>query len=498
MPFRPSPPPVGIRDLIQLRQFQQSQEAQRAATQEDRRNREVQLALTIATNPDVDLSKLLTLPMFSNIRPGDAQGLLEVQKGAGKSKARQEQRATAEGPLAQVLAREGPQPGRITRPQIGPQPPERPVVTGFRARSAEQGIPPEVTERQVGLARLGGEAIRAEERGEAERGFIEDAGTRLAGLSLGVTGDSRTDIDAAIRTRFGPDRAPEIRRQVENDARAKIVEERLLAATPQGRSDLATRANAIAEEFGVTPRQGLLLASGDGYLDPVTGRVAPKVTAEHEQQRYSLAELIDGAGDLRTAAFKAARAGAERGAFIGPVLGADAIQELSRFLGIQDPDVADYELEYRTMVSRILKAIQGSRPSDFDLHFYLGLLPKLTEIFFTPDGQLNPAASRRIDVLERQFRRSANTIFSPEERKEARRLRALPKTAADTRVAAAAERYANGEISSAEFTQEISRWQQSPGRFQKQLRRERSGRPQPQPAIDPNNASSVVDGLLGQ
>jgi hypothetical protein len=91
----------------------------------------------------------------------------------------------------------------------------------------------------------------------------------------------------------------------------------------------------------------------------------------------------------------------------GGWLGLDAVQIAFRDIGIQSQEAALYMSMSREFVSIFLKARQGSRPSDFDMMFYLSLLPTLSEV-------RSGSASGRFANMMASLEMEANSVFDPE------------------------------------------------------------------------------------
>jgi hypothetical protein len=156
---------------------------------------------------------------------------------------------------------------------------------------------------------------------------------------------------------------------------------------------------------------------------------------------------------------------------------------MARLIGADTPGAARYELESRNFIAKILKAIQGSRPSDFDMRFYIGLLPTLTEIQFDENGNLSPAVLERFQIMEDQLEIATNAAVDPIMARRARQQRSLPKTSADLAMERSVEQFVNREIGLDEFNANVSEW--------------KAQRADPGLATPESRARSAVDSFFG-
>jgi hypothetical protein len=459
--------------MLALRRHQdamQRQQDQIRRQQEDRAQQ--QLLGLLEADPNIDLRSVA--PAIDGLTMKDFQFGEAIQQASQERLAREDELKNAVSTIQQAIPLGA---GRLDEYGQVVQDPRAAAMSKAAEERALQTIerqrPEQVADAQalIGLQReaarqnlLGQSAgIQREYTKAEENAMLDDWGTRFAGQGMGVI--PQANIEEEIREYAGPDRTPSLLRQAHNDGQAKLVRARLqLAGVRAGtRTPFDQEVESNMALYGDNRHQAVARAKKTGFDDPVTGQFIPKVSVQYEEKRWALSELISSVEPLRDAAIAAARAGAEEGALIGPVLGAPGIQEMSRFFALQHPAVANYELQYRNFTSRMLKAIQGSRPSDFDLRFYLGLMPMLTELTMTPDGELNPAALQRLSTMEQMLRRSGETILDKKLARKAYQLRSQEWTEEDYAAKALAEQYANGEIDIGKFTSGISDYRVSRG-----------------------------------
>ncbi len=474
--LRPKPSSQSSGDAMRaMMQMRRQQEAEQRRLEENA----TQQLLQFASDPDANLDSVA--PSIPNLSMKGYKLAVETQRLGKARRKREEEIAganTALGGAARLGAGRVNEQGQVV---VSPENAALAKRTKEKALATVGAQRPGLVNQTRALFDLS-RAIATQElqaqatgvRAQQQDEEIDNWATRYAGQAMGVL--RQEDIEGEIRERYGPEQAPGILAQVVNQGKAELVSRKLMAASPAGRSEFDRKVWAYRELYGYSEAEAIAVVDGKGFDDPVTGKLIIGMTSSQKEKRYALNELINSVPDLREAATDAARAGAERGAFIGPALGTPAIQDMTRFFGIQDPAVANYELQYRNFTSRMLKAIQGSRPSDFDLRFYLGLMPMLTELWMTPEGTLNPAAEQRLATMEKMLRTSAETPFDKKLGAQARRLRGIDRRAPTSRhpegeltnpedraIQAALEAYSAGTMSLEEFTGLASKWKQSRG-----------------------------------
>jgi hypothetical protein len=152
--------------------------------------------------------------------------------------------------------------------------------------------------------------------------------------------------------------------------------------------------------------------SGDMGLMPVAGELIAVPTAGKEDQRkmyqeFAAADALDAQIDDVEASFMAVRQKVQSGeiASVGPWI-PEKWQDVLRFAGAQDPDVAQLKVRSFLTISFVLKAIQGSRPSDFDFKNFLAVMPQLQEI-------LSESGPARLSALRKLIRNNQLGRFSP-------------------------------------------------------------------------------------
>jgi len=83
------------------------------------------------------------------------------------------------------------------------------------------------------------------------------------------------------------------------------------------------------------------------------------------------------------------------------------------------------------------------------------LMPMLTELTMTPEGELNPAALQRLSTMEQMLRRSGETIF---DKKLKAQLRAKPETPEEREAIAILKDFTSGKTDIGQFTDRYSVW----------------------------------------
>jgi hypothetical protein len=153
------------------------------------------------------------------------------------------------------------------------------------------------------------------------------------------------------------------------------------------------------------------------------------------EKRMALQELKSTTSELRSD-FMAAREAFERGEIpiAGPALGAKSVQEFTILLGIQHPAIARLQSALTEGISQRVKALQGSRPSDFDYRQIAMTFPTLTD-FASPGGLA------KMDRVARTVDIQIHGNDSPQTRAEIKRMKDIPETAADRRFRAEYNRF---------------------------------------------------------
>ncbi len=140
---------------------------------------------------------------------------------------------------------------------------------------------------------------------------------------------------------------------------------------------------------------------------------------------------------------------------VGPIIGGDTAQSLLRSFGAEDPFAAAYSVTSFRFVSAVLKATQGSRPSDFDLRMYMALLPSLTEIG-------SDSAAARFQEMNQSLAVAAATPFDKELGERVERIRNQRPSRADRVLTGAAK-----ALERAEESGDIEKIRSATTRFQR-------------------------------
>jgi len=253
------------------------------------------------------------------------------------------------------------------------------------------------------------------------------------------------EIDVAqnrVRANNSPGEAARILALADGYTEAFLVKEFATSLTPEGRDpqsrtiDAMVAANKFEQGTGPEPSEnqwGYLMLSNRAYTDQRTGEFVytggTKDAAKQRDTRRSVYELGLRARELVDTYLDVVENPARTGAVIGDPLG----QELLRLFGEENPFAAAYGVQMREYISILLKARQGSRPSDWDFKMYLTLIPSLTETRSASGiARLNQSL-KSLDLYER----SLNTP-SFQRRSEAHK-KAYPDTVLDRQVERAAE-----------------------------------------------------------
>jgi hypothetical protein len=325
---------------------------------------------------------------------------------------------------------------------------------------------------------------RATEIDFREGQFIEGAVVRAGRLRLGAPdpGDSPEKIDQDLRRFFKVDDRNteyyEVAQLVEDRSIAWAAKEQTLRERPteanikkaqisslrDGLSAVFERVrdpsgNIIAinkrilspEEGGVTMEEAMDIEAGNSFVDPVLTYLAggKKMVLPTEgqkdikSQRLMALDLLQRLPRVR-ANFQRAR---EKGVLVGPIIGAPDLQSKLAYFGKQDPAAAAYESSMKEFVSIILKMRQGSRPSDWDLRFYMSLLPMLTETG-------SQSADARFEEMQASLELSMWTLISTSDISQqvvSQKESAGGWTSMDAALDHTARAFVNGEISINEF-----------------------------------------------
>ncbi|ANS05902.1 hypothetical protein [uncultured Mediterranean phage] len=268
------------------------------------------------------------------------------------------------------------------------------------------------------------------------------------------SGLSEEQWDEDGRARYGDEWGTRKRDQI-NLARSMLIQQEFGERTASA-ANKSFIISSLAEEMGITPGQAALFEKGLGFQDPISNEfITSRNATEMEEARYALLELTARV-PLLMDAYQQVRADPR---MVGPIVGTDTAQGILRNLGVQSGAAAAYQNQQREFVSILLKARQGSRPSDFDLQFYLSLIPSLTETF-------NPeSAQARFDAMNQSLELAkASAMRGSKVGKQVAGIkRSAGLDAADGRVERMAQQFAAGEIDIIEWSQELEAWQQRRG-----------------------------------
>jgi hypothetical protein len=171
------------------------------------------------------------------------------------------------------------------------------------------------------------------------------------------------------------------------------------------------------------------VARRDGVYNPV-GFTDAAEARKFTEARIAQIEFQDLVPQMRET-WNALRDATLRGeTTAGAVFGMDSVQDFFNILGMQDPEVAAWRNMRQIMASKVLKAVQGSRPSDFDFRMYLALFPSATEA-------VAKSAEAKLDLFEKQLtiQMNAEALGRGAPRaKEVERIRTQKKTPLDLKL----------------------------------------------------------------
>ena len=262
---------------------------------------------------------------------------------------------------------------------------------------------------------------------------IDDAG---AGAALLMSnGGSQSDSHGYLMEtldRIAPTTGPNATTQGERDillasmmaARdSKLLAVQLAekAAPPMSDTEMQYRAYAKAQEnlAGLSAMEKAILeVNGLGFYDPIAWQEDMNIFMLGDQkireQRVALGQLIERVPEMERS-FRLAEQ-SDDWANMGGWMGTDGVQLFIKDLGLQTAEGALYMSQQREFVSVFLKSRQGSRPSDWDMMFYLTLLPSLSEL-------RSESASARFANMKRSLQLEASAPLSPEYRKLKQRMK---------------------------------------------------------------------------
>lgn len=449
LPYRPHPMaylgPSGRSMIAQARQVESQQQQRQVQIRQ-------MLMQAIQTTPDISLDKIA--PPDTDLSTW--QYATEIQK---QIKAQQKERKTQESipDLAMMAGRaqqesgEGPHGAMLARAieaQLnrlgGPQTPEAqrmgqdiaamaPIMMSRRGEMLEG--------EQRGVSRTINTELRAR-----SREVIESAGMALAG------GTDREFVrETLVRDGYSGSRLQKAMSEADSLALGKRTE---LAKTAYGitgpQAEVAGRFNQLQEETGgvvigldgkprpvtmsdaqniVSGSKGLAFFDGEAYF--VSGINKPQLNRkmdaiEKSQGVLSEMDVTRGYYDKVVAKMNLPDGNPEKIRSLGPFK-PSSFQDFLRFAGEQDDDYAAYTVAYFLTTADLLKAKQGSRPSDFDFKNFLAMYPLTTEF-----GK--PAAAARMDAMKLLMREDMLAQFNPKAADRVRKLRAKQNLAADKRL----------------------------------------------------------------
>lgn len=222
---------------------------------------------------------------------------------------------------------------------------------------------------------------------------------------------------------------------------------------PHGEIAASQRIAQVRAAFPfLTPLQAVGWANNDGIVDPVTHRYmqagaaggGPKLRENRENQlkTHDSFQQVVLAQRMMSQAVKDGKTKVP-----GIVTGSDPYQNFLRRLGEQDFYVAAVDNATKAFVNRYLKSEQGSRPSDFDLRYYLLMLPMITEIG-------TPGAGARMAVMADMLKSGleGSSTLEGARRLEAERIDISPR---DFGMLERAKAWAEGNLSDKEFYTEL-------------------------------------------
>jgi hypothetical protein len=372
----------------------------------------------IETDPDFDVS---TLPQDMDL--GTYRYLSALQKSRKKQVKKEEERAQLPGRAALAAALG---PSIRDRGEQGPLLPGQEAVARGRETAAAAGLTGErrlleAMARQQALGRspeaLGAErvAIRGEGRQTARlrrEEFVGLVTSRMADIDLGLATESLSEEQFAgelVRQGFSRSDAYAMVSEARfrrDEMRARRKEQR--GGVTAGQQQASLERDAMLRMYQgqwpghrINPDDVLLEQTGRRAYDPLSEMLGePRFI--HTQSKEEAVKVRDtrrqqgvlvGMLDLAQEAFREMRTAAEeKGIPVGPLLGA-GVQDVFAALGMQPAEVARFRNAQFEFVSTLLRARQGSRPSDYDLRMYLALMPLLTET-------LSPAADAKFGAMK--------------------------------------------------------------------------------------------------
>lgn len=490
--FTPPDPQNPLAQLLPLLQLRESMRDREVQTERMKKADE-QEALSaymkaLEADPNVNLDNLSTI--FPQVNVTQMRGLKELQKSRKRSLEMAQQATPIASLASQPGSGVGPNPG-VMNQQIAQN-----LSQSIQRMIVENQDRPEEAGRILGAALQGGASQRLEEEGKTSRERavrLEDSdvdafATRIMGVRAGVLPqDHAQEVLGEINQRFG-ERATEVTSRVYNESLRKFVDnaaQQRIARSGRADTEFEMAVSAAHDLLGLSRSEAILYARNDGKLDPITGQFVPSVGQEWLNSRFELSKAIDLVSDLAPKFEDAVEEAAQGGAFAGPVLGSEKIRSVARWLALDTPAVAVYEQHSRMFVNSLLKSTQGSRPTDYDLRYYLELMPLMTEITVGPDGKPNKVAVARIESMGDLIRRAAQTPNDRARAIRARKMRAIPETKEDIAIKNATRAFAENKISLSEFEEARSRWSRTRGHLFRDEEIEKS--------VKSGNAARAVD-----
>lgn len=343
--------------------------------------------------------------------------------------------------------------------------------------------------RVTELIRMGGEALGSENMKKAFAIAQAKASEQesKAGETLKIVKDTerrargRKFADEAVKSggalhasNFFGDPIDKARlEKIENEARENGTYGRLLKESdlqvaqrmekifaPHGEINASQRIAQAKEAFpDFTHLQAVGWVNGDGILDPVTKtymQAANKGGGEKlREQRENQLKTHDAFQTVVLAHQMFSEAVADPNQDVkrpGIIEGSDPVQNFLRRLGAQDFYIATVDNATKAFVNRYLKSEQGSRPSDFDLRYYLLMMPMITEIG-------TPGAGARMGVMADMLRSGLEGSSTQEGARKLEKER-VPLNALDFKMIKLAEAWAKNEISDKQWYTELYYFQQ--------------------------------------
>ena len=247
--------------------------------------------------------------------------------------------------------------------------------------------------------------IRKERRDEArltQRDQVDSMARTIAAQQSGVApnGSGMAAYDD-LENEVGTTKALDIwsKALVKSRGYNAQLRERLISANGK-RSDVQLTEDLttfITEDWGEetlaaqdpTGAKMRLMGQGLAWVDPYFASkgelrfghaTRPEEAIKRQETRRAQVMLMDTVERLEDS-FVDLKAAMDRGEvpFAGPGL-PSGVSDGANFFGLGSPEVERYRAAQFLFVSGLLKATQGSRPSDFDLQMYLALAPGLQEI----------------------------------------------------------------------------------------------------------------------